>query len=67
MKFRLDTQAAAMAAGVLIAALGFTTSAQAHKCNGRGTITIKQVANPHTQKAEYWYIQGGRVCGRFVA
>ena len=53
--------------GVLVTTLLLSFSfavpqAQAHACNGRGTITIKEV-----KKNEYWYFQSGRVCGRYVA
>jgi hypothetical protein len=46
--------------------LGYAPLAHAHACNGPGTIKIveKKLANG---KTEYWYFQGGRVCGRFVA
>ena len=47
----------------LIGAAALTSPAYAHNCNGRGTIVIKE----GTKKGEYWYFQGGKVCGRFVA
>lgn len=64
MNFHPRIKAAALATGMALAAFSFSTPALAHKCHGSGTITIKEVK--HKGKTEFWYIQGGRVCGRFV-
>jgi hypothetical protein len=50
----------AMAAAAL---MSFTflapPAAEAHACNGAGTITIRKISN------EYWYFQSGKVCGKY--
>ena len=61
---RTAVRIAALATGLLLAAFTLAMPAHAHQCKGRGTITIKEVQNPHTLKMEYYYIQRGKVCGR---
>jgi hypothetical protein len=51
----------AMAAATLMSFTFLAPPAEAHACNGAGTITIRKIGN------EYWYFQGGKVCGKFGA
>ena len=46
---------------VLSASAVMVPQALAHNCTGSGTITVKYDGK------YYWYLQGGKVCGRYGA
>ena len=62
-KMKSVTLAVAVAATSFVA---MVPDSYAHACNGKGAITIRPGKTYANGAREYWYIQGGAVCGRFV-
>lgn len=61
MTLSKNLRLAALVLGPALALGALVTPAQAHNCTGNSTITIKWDGK------YYWYIQNGKVCGRYGA
>ena len=57
----------ALATALLLSLSVVAPQALAHACTGKATITIKAGKDFGGGHQEYWYFQGGKVCGRFVS
>jgi hypothetical protein len=59
MTLSIKSRLVALVLAPVLSLAGFVQPAYAHNCTGSGTITIKYDGK------YYWYIQNGKVCGRY--
>lgn len=59
MTLSIKTRFVALVLAPVLSLAGFVPPAHAHNCKGKSAITI------HYDGKYYWYIQDGKVCGRY--
>ena len=57
----------ALATALVLSYPALVPQAYAHACNSRQTIVVREGKDFGNGHKEYWYFQGGKVCGRFVS